>query len=90
MAMLAIAVGFVELTRVPPDGPANRDALLHMGIMMLAFVVFSTRLLRNFGEAPDAVALWLDAAGFICLAVGGWLGGRLVYVHGIGVWQTKS
>lgn len=79
--------GFWELTRVP-EGPPLRDAYLHMAAMLLAMTVFTTRLLLgvNLSQAvaPNALLLCLDTAGFISLAVGGWLGGRLVYGHGVG------
>ena len=38
--------------------------------------------------APDMVSLALDAGGFLALVVGGWLGGRLVYAHGVGGGRT--
>lgn len=87
MAVLAMLAGLVELMRVP-EGPAMRAAYWHMAAMTLAFSVFTTRLLlgvKDFSPIePNAVLLWLDAAGFATLAVGGWLGGQLVYEHGVG------
>ena len=79
--------GLVELVGVP-EGLAMRDAYWHMAAMTLAFSLFNTRLLlglKNFHPIePNAVLLWLDTAGFVALAVGGWLGVRLVYGHGVG------
>lgn len=79
--------GLMELPRVP-EGPAMRDTYLHMSVMLIAFALFTTRLLLRLDQlqplAPDTVSLLLDAGGFLALAVGGWLGGRLVYGHGIG------
>lgn len=87
VALLAMAAGVLELSRVP-DGPALRDVYLHMGLMLTAFVLYSVRLLLRLDHlqplAPDVSSLLLDLAGFIALAIGGWLGGRLVYGHGIG------
>lgn len=87
MAVLAMLAGLWELAQVP-DGPALRDTYLHMGIMLTAFALFTTRLLTRMDHlqplAPDTLSLVLDALGFIALGVGGWLGGRLVYGHGIG------
>ncbi|MBS0367315.1 MAG: DUF2231 domain-containing protein [Proteobacteria bacterium] len=87
MAIVAMLAGVVELTRVP-EGPALRDAWWHMGAMLVALVLFATRLLLRLDHrkalAPDLVSLLLDAGGFVALAVGGWFGGRLVYQHGIG------
>lgn len=87
MAVLAMMAGLWELAQVP-DGPALRDTYLHMGIMLTAFTLFTARLLTRLDHlqplAPDTLSLVLDALGFIALVVGGWLGGRLVYGHGIG------
>lgn len=86
-ALIAMTAGMMELARVP-EGDALRDAYSHMGLMLSALTLFSTRLLLRLEHfqplAPDALALLLDAAGFLCLAIGGWLGGKLVYEHGIG------
>ncbi|CAM5184255.1 hypothetical protein CDEF62S_01330 [Castellaniella defragrans] len=87
IAVLAMAAGLMELARVP-DGPALRDTYLHMGAMLTAFALFTARLLVRLDHlqplAPNTTSLWLDIFGFIALAIGGWLGGRLVYGHGIG------
>jgi len=87
MALLAMLAGLVELARVP-EGPAMRDAYWHMGVMLLALALFATRLLLRLDHlqplVPDTLSLLLDAGGFLALAVGGWLGGRLVYGHGVG------
>jgi uncharacterized membrane protein len=87
IALAAMLAGLLELPRVP-EGPAMRDTYLHMSVMLVAFGLFLTRLLLGLDHlqalAPDAISLLLDAAGFVALAVGGWLGGRLVYGHGIG------
>lgn len=87
MALAAMLAGMTELPRVP-EGAALRDAWVHMGAMLLAFALFATRLFLRLDHlqplAPDALALALDAGGFLALVVGGWFGGRLVYGHGVG------
>ncbi|MGH6809436.1 MAG: DUF2231 domain-containing protein [Ensifer adhaerens] len=87
MALLAMLAGLMELSRVP-EGAAMRDAWLHMVAMISAFTFFFTRLLLRLDQlqplAPDTVSMLLDTGGFLALAVGGWLGGRLVYRHGVG------
>lgn len=87
MAVAAMLAGLFEFARVP-EGAAMRDAFLHMGVMMLALVLFGTRLLLRLDHwqplPPDTLSLLLDAGGFMALAVGGWFGGRLVYGHGVG------
>lgn len=87
MALAAMLAGMMELTRVP-EGGAMQVAYWHMGAMLAACALFIVRLLLRLEDwrplEPDAVSLLLDTAGFFCLAVGGWLGGKLVYHHGIG------
>lgn len=86
-AVAAMLAGVVELARVP-EGAAMRDAYLHMGAMLTALTLFAIRFLLRLDHlkplAPDALSLVLDTGGFLALAVGGWLGGKLVYGHGVG------
>ncbi len=87
MALVAMLAGLVELSRVP-EGLAMQTAYWHMGAMLVACTFFSARLLLRLEDfrpvEPNTISLLLDAGGFICLAVGGWLGGRLVYQYGVG------
>lgn len=87
IALVAMVAGLFEVPRVP-NGPALRDAYLHMTLMLIAFTFFTARLLLGLDDlrpvAPGALALTFDTLGFITLAIGGWLGGRLVYGYGIG------
>lgn len=86
-AVAAMLAGLLELTRIP-EGPAMRVAYLHMGAMLAASLLFASRLLLGLEHlqpvAPKTLALLLDAGGFAFLAVGGWLGGKLVYGYGVG------
>lgn len=91
MALAAMLAGMLELSRVP-EGAAMRDAWLHMGAMLMAFSLFTARLLLRVDHlqplAPDTLSLLLDAGGFLALVIGGWFGGRLVYGHGVGTDRT--
>lgn len=86
-ALPAMLAGLAELPRVP-EGQPLRDTWAHMAAMLSAFALFTARLLLGLDglrpQAPGAVALLFGVLGFAVLAVGGWLGGRLVYHHGIG------
>ncbi|MEZ5545534.1 MAG: DUF2231 domain-containing protein [Lysobacteraceae bacterium] len=93
MALPAMLAGVVELVRVP-EGEALRDAYWHMTAMLLATALFTARLLlrqdRLHALPPDALALTLDALGALALGIGGWLGGRLVYGHGVGTTRLST
>lgn len=87
MAVVAMLAGLFELSRVP-EGAVMRVAYWHMGVMLAATTLFSTRLLLRLEGShpvqPNTISLLLDVSGFISLAIGGWLGAKLVYQHGIG------
>ncbi|MCG3142996.1 MAG: hypothetical protein HONDAALG_00302 [Gammaproteobacteria bacterium] len=86
-ALAAMLAGMMELSRVA-DGAALRDTYLHMTAMLAAFMQYAISLLLRLDYlqslAPGTVSLLLDAGGFVALTAGGWLGGRLVYGHGVG------
>jgi uncharacterized membrane protein len=88
LAVPAMLAGMLELAQVPSGSDAIKDVYRHMAAMLLAFTLFLLALVLRLDHlhlaAPGAAALALDAAGFLAVAVGGWLGGKLVYQHGIG------
>lgn len=87
MALPTMLAGLMELPRIP-EGAALRDTFAHMAAMLGASLLFTLRLVLGLDQMkplpPDAMAFALDAGGFLALAIGGWLGGRLVYGHGLG------
>lgn len=87
VALAAMLAGLMEFSRIP-EGPAMRDAYLHMTAMLVAFSFFAARLLLRVDhlqpQPPDTLSLLLDVGGFLALLIGGWLGSRLVYGHGVG------
>ncbi|WP_386067993.1 DUF2231 domain-containing protein [Tahibacter sp. UC22_41] len=88
-ALVAMAAGFADLLALPPEHPALRDAQHHLLWVSLAWSAYAASLLLRLDglslRTPDAWALALSVAGFAALAVAGWLGGRLVYEHGVRV-----
>lgn len=89
--LLAALAGGWDLRSIP-EGQAMRDAIWHLGLMLTAWTLFVLRLLVGVSHlafiAPHFAALFLDVLGFTCLMLGGWMGARLVYTHGIG--QTRA
>jgi len=88
LAIPALLAGFYELMRVADDSPAMRDVYWHMGAMSGALLLYATSLLLRLDRtsliAPGIAALACSAFGFFALAIGGWIGGKLVYGHGLG------
>ncbi len=86
--LLAGAAGFIDyLYVVPPKSSAKSRATQHMlinvtalGLMALAWFFRDLNSYR-----PDLIAVVLECLAMLCLTVGGWLGGTLVYRNQIGV-----
>ena len=89
MALPTAAAGLVDYVALGESHPAEKTATNHM-LLMLAVVScfgFSLIWLRP-STAPTGTAAVLTVAcgglGFLGLLVGGWLGGELVFKHGVG------
>ncbi|HEY3303153.1 MAG TPA: DUF2231 domain-containing protein [Candidatus Binatia bacterium] len=88
-ALLAAIPGFIDFLSisVPND---RRIGVYHMAVNLTAVAVFSLNLYLRLSSAPGAVfPIALSVFGVALLAVAGWLGGELVYVHGMGVEQPS-
>ncbi len=87
-AIPAMLAGFVELAKVPEDSPAIADVNRHMLAVLAATAFYGASLfVRLHGTslaAPGWTGIGLGVVGFGCLGVAGWLGGKLVYGHGLG------
>jgi uncharacterized membrane protein len=89
--LLAAVAGLVELLGLPAAHPAGRDASWHMALALTAWCLYAGSLgLRIDFDArlllpPGAAALAASGLGFAVLLAAGWMGGKLVYGHGVGV-----
>ena len=89
-AVLAASAGFIDYLSVGQRVPqALRTATVHLAVMLSVTSIAAIDLVYRGAEMPTGtgrvlhvVALVLVAAG---LGVGGWLGGHLVFHHGVGV-----
>ena len=81
--------GLVDWTAITPGTPLKRTATSHMIAMLAATVFFglATLLGHDDFQRGDVTAgsYVLTLAGFALLSVGGWIGGSIVYVHGMRV-----
>jgi uncharacterized membrane protein len=62
----------------------KRIALIHMSINLtvVALYIANAYLRRN---GVTGATIWLSVIAVAMLVVSGWLGGKLVYVHGVAV-----
>lgn len=91
---LTLLTGFYDFLFIPEDKPAaGQTALWHMMVMLTAAGLFTVSLFLHRGSGPLShsqfvLALVFSGSGALLLQWGGWLGGRLVYHHGIGYDET--
>lgn len=79
---LAVAFGFVDLTRIPAERVAvQRTALLHAGINTLVIIGYSVFFLLQWRQPVLAPA---PGALLLALVVGNYLGAQLVLKHRLG------
>jgi uncharacterized membrane protein len=88
-AVAAMVTGFAQLPGIQPDSPAWKTAILHMSVQMGAACIFLVSILlrlRHVDDAHPPIGAFICAVGGVgVLFYGGWLGGRLVFSHGVGI-----
>lgn len=84
---LAAITGLLDWLDIPKGTPARTVATAHLLVMVTATVLFAaTWLLQRPGYNADdvrTVAMAVGVAAELVLAVGGYLGGTLVFVYGV-------
>jgi uncharacterized membrane protein len=83
-ALLAAVPGLVDLTTIS-DRKVRRVALIHLTVNLVAVAAFAVSFWLRLGDPLGGIPALVSLAGLILLGVGGWLGGELVFVHGMGV-----
>ena len=88
-ALLAAVPGLVDLTSISA-GNVRKVALTHMTVNLIVVGLFGLsfwwRTRDPFGGWPAAIS----GIGLLLLGLGGWLGGELVFVHGMGVEAAEA
>lgn len=89
LALPAMLAGFLELAKLREGHPAVHDVNQHMLAVMGALSCYVVSLfLRLDGmhlRMPGVLAIASSVLGFVLLGGAGWLGGKLVYQHRLGV-----
>ncbi len=88
-ALAAMVAGLIDLGKIAEESPAMQLANWHMRLVVSAWSLYAASLFMRLNGTtltpPSITAIGLSVAGFLLLGVAGWLGGQLVYGHGIGV-----
>ena len=81
--------GFVDWLTISRGTPLWRTATLHLSAMLSATIVFAIAAGAGHADYVDQTvgggSLVLMLIGFGLLTLGGWLGGAIVFVHGMRV-----
>ncbi len=81
--------GLVDWLRIESGTPLKRTATAHLIAMVSATAFFLIAAIAGYSEGMDGVvgsgSLILTLIAFGLLTVGGWLGGTIVFVHGMRV-----
>jgi uncharacterized membrane protein len=83
-ALAAAVPGLIDLLSLP-EGPRS-TAVKHMAINLTVVVLFLINFwMRMDNPANPGKLAWLTLISVGLLAISGWLGGKMVYEHGISV-----
>jgi uncharacterized membrane protein len=89
VALPTAATGFADWIQLDWGSPRWRTATAHLTAMLTAVALFAVAAwLQHAGyRRGDVTAggLIFSVAGLVVLTTGGWLGGSLVFVHGVRV-----
>jgi uncharacterized membrane protein len=84
-ALLAALPGFVDLYKLPASR-AKKVGILHMSINLGIVVLYAADFFWRRNVIPGIMGPFiLSIIGILALGVSGWLGGEMVYVHGVAV-----
>jgi uncharacterized membrane protein len=88
-AGLAAITGFADWLQLSAGTPIWRTATAHFVAMVLAVALFTLTIFLGHGDYVDrditGVTLILNLIAWGMLTLGGWLGGTIVFVHGMRV-----
>ena len=83
-ALAAAVPGLIDLLSLPP-GPRS-TAIKHMAINLTVVVLYAVNFwLRMPAPENPGKLVWLSLIAIGLLTISGWLGGKMVYEHGIAV-----
>ncbi len=86
-ALLAAVPGFIDILALKPS-PVRKIAIWHMSINLCAVILFAADLLLRTNVSASIAPFVLTIVGVLFILVSGWLGGQMVYVHGLAVDET--
>lgn len=83
-AVLAAVAGLVDFFSIT-DRRVGRIALFHLICNSIALILFAVSFILRYRDPLGVGPVVVSAIALVTVGIGGWLGGELVYVHGMGV-----
>jgi uncharacterized membrane protein len=87
-ALVAAVPGFIDMLSLP--WRTKRIALIHMSINLTVVALYVVNAYLRQRQGVSDATIWLSVLAVAMLVVSGWLGGKLVYVHGVAVDPAAS
>lgn len=88
-APLAIGSGLMQLAVLKPAAQVQKLINLHIVVVSTSYGLYlgslALRMEQGQLHPPEIFAVVLSFIALLFLGVAGWLGGKLVYEHGLGV-----
>ena len=81
-ALLAAPFGLIDLLSIE-DERAKKIGITHMVANLAVVVLYVINFILRFQGTTGATPLVMSAIAILLLAVAGWLGGQMIYVHGV-------
>ncbi|MDQ6702364.1 MAG: DUF2231 domain-containing protein [Pseudomonadota bacterium] len=84
-ALLAAVPGLIDLLSLA-DAGIKKTAIIHMSINLVAVALYAINIwMRASTGTNTGTPFLLSVVAVALLAVSGWLGGKMVHEHGVGV-----
>jgi len=90
-ALLAAVPGFIDYLSLR-DRRTKKIATTHMvlNLVVVALFLFNLGIRYNASAENELFGVSLSVAGIVILGISGWLGGSLVFTHGVAVSAPTS
>lgn len=84
-ALLAAVPGLIDLLSLS-EPKVKRIGIWHMSLNLVVVAMFAVNVWLRTMSAPGAtLPIALSVVAVVLLGISGWLGGEMVYVHGVSV-----
>ena len=89
-ALVAAVPGLLDYATIV-DRRVRRIGTFHMGLNLVVVALYAVNLwMRRYAAPDDTTPVWLSLGSLVLLSVSGWLGGELVFVHGMAVGPERT